>query len=151
MKDGLLQRKKPSFGKPPAYGHEKTGGPEGIRPLTHTIHYNYFSTTLEVRTLPSEYLTDLMYKPLEGEETLRPEASKYSTDSISPFWPRVAAMPVPPWPPISVNEADVFPICKETTTYRIAVVESTNIEDYETNGMHFVTGLGQFIYIFFSV
>ena len=35
--------------------------------------------------------------------------------------------------PDYMNEADVFPICKETTTYRIAVVESTNIEDYETN------------------
>ncbi len=35
--------------------------------------------------------------------------------------------------PDYMNEADVFPICKETETYRIAVVESTNIEDYETN------------------
>ena len=35
--------------------------------------------------------------------------------------------------PDYMNEADVFPICKETTTYRIAVVENTNIEDYETN------------------
>ena len=35
--------------------------------------------------------------------------------------------------PDYMNEADVFPICKETTSYRIAVVESTNIEDYETN------------------
>ncbi len=35
--------------------------------------------------------------------------------------------------PDYMNEADVFPICKETTNYRIAVVESTNIEDYETN------------------